>query len=56
MSTAANKGKKKVKWQRIVAVVLIVIGGLTVIDNGIRLGKEIGYTISHHSWNLVVIK
>jgi hypothetical protein len=56
MSTAANNGKKKVKGWRVFAVVLMVIGGLTVIDNGIRLGREIVNTVTHHQWNLVVIK
>jgi hypothetical protein len=51
---------KKVKPWRVVLIALIIIGGLTVLDNTWRLGRElgsaIGHTLSTHRWNMVVIK
>jgi hypothetical protein len=48
--------KKKMKWDRVIIITLAVIGALTVIDNSYRLCKEIGSTIVHHRWNMVVVK
>ena len=52
--------KKKIKPGRVVVIILIIIGGLTVLDNTWRLGRElgnaIGHTIASHRWNMVVIK
>lgn len=52
----AKTTTKKIKWGRIIAIVLMVIGGLTVVDNVIRLGKEMGNTVMNHRWNMVVVK
>ena len=49
------KTKSKIKARKVIAIVLMVIGGLTVIDNTIRLVKEIGYTVTHHRYSTVVI-
>jgi hypothetical protein len=52
--------KKKIKPGRVIIIALIVIGGLTVLDNTWRLGRELGsairHTLSTHRWNMVVIK
>jgi len=52
--------KKKVKWDRVVLIVLALIGAFTVVDNGYRLVRNVGsavvHTVSHHRWNTVVIK
>lgn len=47
---------KKIKPIRMILVVLMIIGTLTVIDNAIRLVKEISSTVSNHRWNLIVVK
>jgi hypothetical protein len=57
---ANSASKKKVKVSRVIMIALMVIGGLTVLDNTYRLGKELGRsissTIASHRWNMVVIK
>lgn len=50
------KTKSKVKLDRVVIIALAIIGFLTVLDNSYRLCKEIGSTIAHHRWNMVVVK
>ena len=47
--------KKKVKVSRIIMIILMIIGGITVLDNTYRLGKNIGKAIKNHRWNTVVI-
>lgn len=47
--------KKQKKALRIVVLILVVIGTVTVIDNGYRLVKEINRTVQRHSWNLKII-
>lgn len=52
--------KKNIKWDRVVIIILAVIGALCVLDNGWRLTKEIGSSVynsvAHHQWSTVVIK
>lgn len=48
--------KKKMKWDRVIIITLAVIGFLTVLDNSYRLVREVGSTIVHHRWNMVVVK
>jgi hypothetical protein len=52
--------KKKINWARFIIIVLVVIGSICVLDNSIRLGKElcnaVTHTLSHHQWSTVVIK
>lgn len=50
------KTKSKIKARRIIAIILMVIGALTVIDNTIRLFKEVTHTVVNHRWNMVVVK
>ena len=50
------RSKSKIKWDRVIIITLAVIGFLTVVDNGFRLCKEVGYTITHHRWSMVVVK
>jgi hypothetical protein len=50
------KSSKKIKPVRVIMIVLMIIGALTVIDNSIRLVREIVNTVSNHHWNLVVVK
>jgi hypothetical protein len=51
--------KSKVKFGRIVVIVLVIIGSITVLDNTWRLGREMGSSIIHvlksHQWKLVVV-
>jgi hypothetical protein len=51
--------KKKINWSRFIIIVLVVIGSICVLDNTIRLGKElcnaVTHTIGHHQWSTVVI-
>lgn len=47
---------KKVKWDRVLIIVLAVIGSLCVLDNTWRLSKEVFNTVVHHNWSTVVIK
>lgn len=50
------KAKSKIKARRVIAIILMVIGGITVIDNAFRLVKEIGYTITHHRYSTVLVQ
>lgn len=57
---ANSASKKKVKASRVIMIALMIIGGLTVLDNTYRLGRELGrsitQTIQNHRWNMVVVK
>jgi len=52
--------KKKVNVKKVIIIILVVIGALTVLDNTYRLGAELGKsitnTIKNHRWNMVVVK
>jgi hypothetical protein len=50
-----KSSNKKIKGSRIIVVVLIIIGAITVLDNIYRLGKEIGRTITHHQWTTITV-
>jgi hypothetical protein len=50
------KSKSKIKWDRVIIITLAIIGFLTVLDNSYRLVREVGNTIVHHRWNMVVVK
>ena len=47
--------KKTKKRIVIIVYILAVIGIFTVIDNSIRLTKEVSNTLKNHKWNMVVI-
>jgi len=52
--------KKKINIKKVIIVILVVIGALTVLDNTWRLGRELGKsitsTIKNHRWNMVVVQ
>lgn len=52
--------KKKIRPDRVIIIILCIIGALTVLDNTWRLGRELGsaviQTVQSHRWNMVVIK
>jgi hypothetical protein len=52
----SRKSKVNIKVGRIVITILVVIGTITVVDNTIRLIREVTHTISHHQWSMVIIK
>ena len=47
--------KKQKKIVKVIVLTLAVIGVITVVDNGYRLGKELVNTVKNHRWNTVVI-
>jgi hypothetical protein len=55
---SAIKKQNKIKVSRIIMIVLIIIGSITVIDNTWRLGRELSHavirTVSNHRWNTLV--
>ena len=48
--------KKQKKWFKIILITLALIGTITVVDNGYRLGKSFVNTVKNHRWTMVVFK
>jgi hypothetical protein len=50
---------RKLDWKKIVIVILVVIGAITVLDNVWRLTKEMSHavvsTVQHHDWSLNIV-
>jgi hypothetical protein len=51
-----KKNHLKFKWDRVIILTFAVIGVLFVGANLISIGKKVCYTVTHHSWSMVVIK
>lgn len=47
--------KQHGKFRKVIVIILIIIGAVTVVDNGRRLFNEIKHTVTHHDWSMTVL-